>query len=420
MKKSSLVSAILALVLMVPGCTTVKRFQSATFDGEDPSLVDIRIFGTRLTPSTETKSTRTLWDLSASAQTQMIQILDRRYPDNAQFSTAMNQQYLMPDQGPVMDFTPKDLRMVFTISRAKDYAQINEGRGRFSPADRIEWLSFTLEVPEESGLNFTGWNRYETEYGEIGIADMSFDRTLDLDVGVDTEYGSGKLKRSAGRREDQQLKSRFLKLNGSISDRKIRIEEEGTREIDLTGNVTADVSLRFEGFPEKVAIPLFSDGEEQHKISSLLFEDVLVPRMEHVPDVIFATLTLEFIYRHVESGWKTFQEWDDRVIYYEGKISREVPLFDKDEIAPRFFCIRTETDEGELVRARSLSGEEISLKFRNYGEATGFLEWLSIHTGQAGEGVSSPIKAGKFTFWCGNRQLFCGQGSLDFRVTPYF
>ncbi|MCK4745981.1 MAG: hypothetical protein KAT15_03060, partial [Bacteroidales bacterium] len=244
------------LLVIASGCTSVKRFKSATYKGQDDSLVDMALFGARLdAPGVEMKG-RNLWDLSASAQTQLIQILDGRYPDNEQFTGAMNQEYLVKGTDPVMDYTTSNLRMVFTISRKNDFSSIKEGTGRFSPADRIEHLKFTLEVSPESNLHFTGWNRYTTEYGEIEIADVSFSRSLALETEYSDETAGGKAQGSFSRSEDQAVRSRYLKLNGSISGRKLEIEEEGTREIDLTGNVIADVSLEFDGFPERITIPL--------------------------------------------------------------------------------------------------------------------------------------------------------------------
>ncbi len=36
---------------------------------------------------------------------------------------------------------------------------------------------------------------------------------------------------------------------------------------------------------------------------------------------------MDYIYRNVVSGQKTFPEWDDRVRYYSGTVSKRVPLF---------------------------------------------------------------------------------------------
>ncbi len=89
------------LIFIVSGCTSVKRFKSATYKGEDDSLVDMALFGARLDPPGQEAEGKNLWDLSAGAQTQMIQILDERYPDNEQFTGALNREYMLKGSGPV-------------------------------------------------------------------------------------------------------------------------------------------------------------------------------------------------------------------------------------------------------------------------------------------------------------------------------
>jgi hypothetical protein len=373
-------AACLILLVMASGCTSLKRFRSATYVGRDDSLVDMALFGATLARSGPETAGKNLWDLSASAQTQLIQILNERYPDNEQFTGALNREYLAEGPANPVDYTGMDLRMVFTISRQRNYAGIGPGKGLFSPADRIEQVKFTLRIPPEYNLSFTGWNRYTTEYGEIEIADVSFSRSLDLEADYSGEMAGMVAKGALRRTEEQQVRSRYLKLNGSISGQQIEIEEEGTRGIDLTGNVIADVSLQFEGFPERITIPLFSgpEGSPAPEVSALRFIDVLVPRMENVPEAIMGTLEMEYVYRHVRSGWKTFQEWDDRVAYYQGRVEKQIPLFKKQEYLPSFYCLGTDLDTKQSVKIRTGTGQEYPLQFRNYHEAARFYEWLVI------------------------------------------
>lgn len=373
----------------------MKRFGSATYGGKDDSLVDIELFGSSLTTSEPDLKGKTLWDLSASAQTQLIQIFNERYRDNESFTAALNSTYMLEDERPVPDYSEKDLRMVFTIRKLRDYTALHGTSlsGRYSPADRIEFLKFSLRVPEEYGLRFKSWNRYSTEYGELDIADISFSRSFEIEVDAEPgERSSFGTRRSLSRDEEQSLRSRYLVLNGSISDYKIEIEEEGTREIDLCGNVTADVRLGFPGFPERITIPVFSGpesgmvrgsatGESAAGIQvpvKLEFRRVMVPGLERVPDTIYALLDMEYVYRHVTRGWDTYQEWDDRVKYFRGKVSREIPVFTREDILPELFCIGTDLPERNEVKIAAPSGREQSLHFNSYGDAERFFDWLSV------------------------------------------
>jgi len=414
MRTSRLSCVGLLLLTCITSCTSVKRFRSAEYKGEDNTLVDMELFGASLEQSGPDQTGRNLWDLSASAQTRLIQILNERYPGNGQFTGALNQEYMLDGPGSIVDLTDNKLRMVFTISRKKDYSVMGEGGSRFSPADRIETVKFSLAIPEEYNLSFTGWNRYLTEYGEIEIADMSFSRSMELSGDFSSEYAEAGIKSSSGRREDQAVRSRYLKLNGSISAKQIRMEAEGTREIDLAGNVLADVSLTFEGFPERITLPVYgADGVDFPHLSGLNFVDVYVPRLRDLPDPLMATLTMEYIYRHVESGWKSFQEWDDRVAYYSGRVSKEIQLLKKEDYLPQLYCLGSETEGEEAIKIRSSSGVMYPLQFIGYQEAGRFLEWL-LNFGQGpgeqaqgqaqgqGQGQSQQIEAGSYTLmWDG-------------------
>jgi hypothetical protein len=374
-KLTFLISGAL-LLLIIAACTSVKRFRTVDYRGKDNSLVDVELFSARMSPESLELADRNLWTLSANAQSHLVQILDERYPDNEQFMSALTGNF-GTGTTLVQELTRKDLRMVFTISKNRDYALLNDPKGRFSPADRIEYMRLSLKIPEIYKLRFHEWNRYTTEYGEIDIADVSFSRNLDLSLegspgGVD--LGS---EARLGQSERQELSQRYLKLNGSINDQRVVIEAEGTREVDLTGNIIADVSLRFDGFPELVMIPVFMHAEDGSlTLSSLDFLDVLVPAMADAPDTIFADLSLDYIYRHVTSGWETFAEWDDRVEYYQGRIERKVPLLVKKDYLPQFYCIGTEMDGKEALKLRRDPEREYLLQFRDYTEANGFLKWL--------------------------------------------
>jgi hypothetical protein len=373
MRNKILLLGGLLFLLFSSSCTSVKRFKSADYKGTDNALVDVKLHSSRLISEMVPQEDMHLWNLSANAQTRLVQILDERYPDNTQFMSAMSKNYQLSGGSTLEDFTRKELLMVFSVTSERDYPRINDPAGRFSPADRIEYLKLTLEIPEENKLKFTRWNRYATEYGEVEIADVSFSRSLELDAGGDPggiELGG---KASLNRSERQVIESRYLKLNGSLSETQVVLEEEGTRAIDLTGNISANVSLEFGGFPERVHVPFFSDSGEL----VLQFNDVLVPAMDVAPDTLFATLTMEYIYRHVTSGWRTYAEWDDKVEYYEGTVHQQVPLFTKQDYLPGFYSIGTEKEERTALKVSRENDKEYLLQFMDYPSASRFLDWLS-------------------------------------------
>jgi hypothetical protein len=420
MKKLFTLLAAGGTILSLIGCTSVKRFSSATYKGTDPSLVDMELFSANFEQVGNDTRESNLWDLSAGAQTQFVQILDRRYPENDQFMEALARTYPEEWSQSPGSLTEKKLRMIFTIRKKRDYTVINDASGRFSPADRIEYLRFRITLPESDHLRFTQWNRFTTEYGEMEIAGVTFSRSLQVEgEGTLGEVEVG-TRGILGRNEQQELRSRFLKLNGSMGDRWIEMEEEGTREIDLTGNVMADVQLRFDGFPEKLAVPIFeTNGEELPglpRVKGLILKEVLVPWMKEAPDTLRALLQVEYIYRHVQAGWKTFQEWDDQVEYYSGTLEKEISLFTRSEYVPAFYGIGTRSGGSGGLRVRSRNGNEYPLQFGSYQEASQFRDWLYTLEGPG------PVRCSGYTLLYGATPLRTEKltEGIEMKVMPVF
>lgn len=393
-KYTFLITGSLALFI-ITGCTTVRRFKTAQYKGVDNSLVEVTLFNASLSGEPVKEKEKNLWTLSANAQTRMVQILDERFPGNEEFLNALAGNY-NSNEVPLQDLTQKDLRMVFSIEKSRDYSKLNDAAGRFSPADRIEYLKIGLEIPESYHLRFLEWNRYETEYGEIDLADVSFTRNMELSLegspaGADIGYDA-----TLGRNEKQAVRKRYLQLNGNLNEHRLEIESEGTRETDLTGNVIADISLAFAGFPEIVVVPVFTDtisNGERVDFVALRFVDVVVPAMEEAPDTIYANLSLDYIYRHAAGGWKTYAEWDDNVEYYQGHRSKKVPLFLKKDFVPALFCIGTEEGEKYCLKFRKSQGKEYLLQFWDQHDASRFLEWLQSPS----RSRTDPVRIGENT-----------------------
>ena len=420
MKNPALLLCGGCMLLIQMSCTSVKRFKTASYQSEDNSLVQVDLYSTQLTDPASESAGGTLWDLSAGAQTQFVQILDRRYPDNGQFVEALGRQYPeMWDLAPG-NFTDKKLRLVFSIKKARDYSHLNDASYRFSPADRIEYIHIRLSLPGSVPLQFTHWNRFSTEYGELELADITFSRNIILEAGGKGEVVDVNTRGTFGRNEDQSVRSRYLRLNGTLDQRWIAIEEEGTREIDLTGNVMADISLRFEGFPERITFPVFTtvtdENSSKPELKTVLFRDVLVPGMEEVSDSINATLQVDYIYRHVQSGWKTYQEWDDRVEYYSGNIEKEVPLFTREEYIPELFSLGTELPEKEIIRIRSRGAREYPLQFISYQDASRVLDWLLESQGP------DPVRVGEHMLLYKGEPLstLSGEEIMQLKVIPVY
>ena len=89
MRKLSFLISGAILLLTITACTSVKRFKSVDYRGEDNSLVDVELFNARISAEPSEVVEKNLWTLSANAQSHLVQILDERYPDNKEFMRAM-------------------------------------------------------------------------------------------------------------------------------------------------------------------------------------------------------------------------------------------------------------------------------------------------------------------------------------------
>jgi hypothetical protein len=436
MKLLSVFQFIVA-ALIICGCTTLKRYDSIQSPETDNNLADIDLFGYSLSKAGSENGTKNLWDLSADAQSQYIKILNTRYPDNGMFLNAMSYEYLKPDAALIPeDYTNKDLRMIFSVSKRLGFGERNSPPGyNLSPADRIEYIRVSLKIPDNSGLRFSGWNMFTTDYGSIEIADVSFSRNIELDasgaIPAGLKASSGELnaggKSSAGRKEDQGIQYRYLRLNGKMNNNRIELEEEGTREIDLTGNIVADVSVEFERVPLIITeITGVKDSTGRFNMPeklSLRKTDIMIPGIRSIKDTIFADLSMDYVFRNVLKGQRTFPEWDDRVKYVRGNVSKRIPLLTSADYVPDFYCIGAERppEESEGINIMDSSGREYAVIFKSYPEASLFYEWM-VHFFSQPANKGKVIKLGESVLrFSGNdltNTIFSGQAGP--KIMPFY
>ena len=425
MKPKSCSIIIILGIILTSSCTTLKRYNSVEQSATDNDLAGIDLFGFRLSESKPENGNKSLWDLSADAQSQFIKILNNRYPDNDKFLEAMSFEYLKADAQLLPEnFVNKDLRMIFSVSKQRDYGNKNNpSRLELSPADRIEYVKITLRIPDDSGVRFTGWNIFTTEYGSVDIADVSFSRSFEIDASgllSGDNKGSGEEVAASGKsttstKEDQEIKYRYLKLNGRIYNYEIEMEEEGTREIDLTGNIMADVSLQFDKFPELITdlIGLKDSAGRYNEPDNIVIRhsEAFIPRMENVKDTVYADLRMDYVFRNVVRGQKTFPEWDDRVKFYKGSVSKTIPLFTSGDYVPDFYCIGTDRDPGgrTTIKMSAPFRNEYSLIFRTYKDAYAFFDWLADYFSRS-ENRNNPVIIGGY-------RLKYGEGDLTYELS---
>jgi hypothetical protein len=101
MKSKPFLLFFIPWIALIFSCTTLKRYSSIRPSATDNTLASIDLFGLRLSEAKPDDKNKTLWDLSADAQSQFIKILNTRYPDNEQFLKAMSFKYLESETPPL-------------------------------------------------------------------------------------------------------------------------------------------------------------------------------------------------------------------------------------------------------------------------------------------------------------------------------
>lgn len=428
--------ALILCIILTSSCTTLKRYDSVQSSGTDNNLASIDLFGFSLSKPEPDTDARSLWDLGADAQTQFIKILNSRYPDNDSFINAMNLEYVKTN-GPSAnnDYLHKDLRMVFSVSKRRGFGMRNSPPGySLSSADRIEYLRISLKIPDQCGVKFTGWNMFTTEYGTIKIADVSFSKSLQIDatglINAGTKVTTGELsaggKKTSERKEDQGIQYRYLKLNGRINSNRIEMEEEGTREIDLTGNILADVSLEFDNSTQILTrISGLKDSTGRFNRPERLViagSETPVPGIENIKDTIFADLRMDYVFRNVLRGQKTFPEWDDKVKYVTGSVAKRIMLLRAGDYLPELYCIGTGLSDNkmEILRLMNSGRTEHAAIFRSKEEATSFYDWLADYFSKPADGKE--LRIGEYVVKLNDRYLTADNftSNQGLKILPFY
>ena len=389
--------------------TRVKRYRSIKIIELDNNKQYVRISTHRtLIPKVVTlKEPATLWNLEGEGQAELIKIYGERFKKPNAFKKELQNEFFKKSAKLETDYTKRNVRLIFSIEKLRRLIEMNDKNGEFSLGDRIAYLKYSLTV-DTGKIKFVKWNKFETEYKTLNIADITSTNSFNFTGGLTatsstsktappyadaasvTPSASASFSRSTS--ENQKVNNRHLALNGRLSEGRIEIEQEGTRDIDLAGNVAIEAQLEFEEISyEDLAIfsNLFSAGKPNHpKEVTLNILDVKVPNSKHSHEKIYAVLNGEYWYRHVSNakGRKTFFEWDDRVEMFRGKIKgQKEELLEIQDYLPDFLNLKMKDSKSSVEAYLSLKntldeleqGSPRIITFSGFQAAEAFRSWLS-------------------------------------------
>ncbi len=389
--------------------TKVKRYKSfevAQLNNSTQHFVCMSTHKTLVEEPVTLAPPQTLWTLDGEGQAELIKLYSGKLSKLSEIEKELQSEFFKRSSQLRTDYTLIDIRLIISIEKAKRILAMNLPNGDFSLADRIAYLSYSFTVDTEE-IIFEKWDKYETEYRTYNIANISNTNSLSLTGGFSATSATSKTSApfadsasvtpslsattSNSVTEAQAVGNRNLEFNGRISDSTIEIEQEGSRDIDLTGNVAVEAQLRFtKPSYEDVSVfnNLFTGGVANEPTNvTLNIIEVKIPNRDKAHEDIEAILNAEYWYRHVSNkkGRNTFFEWDDKVKMYVGNIANqsETLLRVKDYL-PNFLNLKIKdpkSQKEDYLRLKKVSDGETKnaprVIFSDYTAADGFRSWLN-------------------------------------------
>ncbi len=103
-----------------------------------------------------------------------------------------------------------------------------------------------------------------------------------------------------------------------------------------------------------------------------------IPGIQTILQKIEADLTMDYVYRKVLSGRRTYPEWDDIIKYYSGHVSKKVTLLRDCDYVPGFYGMGAinKMKSKDFVSLVVQPSDTIPLSFESYKDVTDFKEWL--------------------------------------------
>ncbi len=380
--------------------TTLKRYKSLTKGIVDTNLVLINVASATISPALITPSFKTIYDLTAEGQAAVLS-----EKTNDQITELLNKKFLNDQHTneDLIDLTNRNIRITFSINRKVDYSKKN-----FNAYDRIENLNYSYEISDtlNSDVKFTNWNKYTTEYGTLDIGSLEYNQTFSANLDVTGKLGASKsvneLKKtdennsieksstlgpelsananagySRSKKENQSIKNRFIQLTGEFSEKKFSIYQQGTRETELAGNVSIDLTISLPKDERLITTFIgLNDENNLHNPPDKIKIDInryYIPDLDNLENGVTGVLNYNYVVRHIHKNAKTFAEFDDKICFITGDKTSEVTLIEKKDLIVPLFYIDIYVDNSY----RSLTFDDgIVIQFLTYGEALEFKAWL--------------------------------------------
>jgi hypothetical protein len=263
-------------------------------------------------------------------------------------------------------------------------------------------------------VKFTKWNKYSTEYGTLDVGTLEYTQSFSANLGLtgkstattstkNTEKSGDNTSESSAsfgpelsatantsysnsKKENQLIKQHYIQLTGSFEERKFCIHQQGTRETELAGNVSIDLTIKL---PTKELLitsfsQLFNESGLPNPSDKINLNVIryYVPDEDLLANGVNGIIKYDFVVRHIQKGANTFPEFDDKINFILGENSSNITLIKKEDLIVPTYFIKLSMKNNLPSLTYLESGKNIVIQFINYEDAFEFKNWLinKIHS----------------------------------------
>jgi hypothetical protein len=264
------------------------------------------------------------------------------------------------------------------------------------PGDRLQ--QFTVEVKPSSPLfQFTDLKVAQTRSTDSKLGTITQQKKINITGNIDPAL-SGTIKGSAGFSNQKAVESditeAIVPLNAYLQDGNLYIQRKGNAKTDITGDTVIEVTMTV---PVDMTVPLensnaalmvrqqnlFKKGKFLPSKSAILGVDLT--RFPSDKEPVTATVTLDYLLRHVRWGASTYTEGDDSVtLFRRREVTQKNILIPNDEIIGEKWSViarygtsnKSSCEELKATPSWFAPDESFPLYFSDEVSARDFATWL--------------------------------------------
>lgn len=360
------------------GCATskiTKRYKKMTTGSitKPEQYVKINAFSLDVA---KTSSNKSLFDLTEKGQAKLIEEVSKKAKTTDEIYSSLTNKFVSKKKSSSeISKAEFSKRVVISIENLKNY----------NGANRFESLTASIKH-KKNKIEFLYWDKIITQYQEIDIGKLSYSNTGGFSISPDitmsgTIQGNAPISTSysATSSEEVQLKRKFPAITGALNSTNFWITRNSAHSEDISGNILVEIKFKSNKPASKTV----------YSFDNLFVKDIVTTDPKKVktkktnfeyanllPSDTEVELKLDFKYREVTDGAKTFTESDDVVSYLNGSTGNKVIKFNllsDTDLNNKFWVIKR---DNEILALKNSSVTD-NLRFSSYSDAEQFLKWLN-------------------------------------------